>query len=454
MSKERVVFIGGASSFVPGQIQVMLEKKEVFDSCEIVLYDINSHYLPLITEVSKELVRRAKGNFKVVAAVGAEEALEGATYVNFMWNVGGNKALRNDVAIPTSFGISGDETGGIGGTFMAQRNIPVALDYCRIVEKVCPDAWIISHSNPTNLMADAIWRQTKVRFVPICDSFMRFSMRDLPKWLGIPPYDRHFSSAPDLWPRAIGVNHFTWLVDLKVNGKDGYPMLRKVIQENRDKFRGQEPYVLASLPLQLFDTYGYWCIAPLHAVLYFEQKEYLARTKNFESLFYADGLGWNADRERIMKEILAGKPWDENPTGVRPKDFAFYLYSPRQAIGIMASIAMNEGREWAGINFINDGAIPNLPREAVVEGPSLVNARGVHPVKMCELPKPFVGLSQQLIVWQQLSVDAALSGDKGMLYQAILACPFVLDMTNAKAIMEEMLKANAEHLPQYFKRSR
>lgn len=447
--KEKIVFIGGASSFVPAQVQVVLEKQQVFDGSEVVLFDVNQHYIPLIEGVCKELCTRAGANIRVSTCSTVEKALEGANFVSFMWNVGGRQALRNDVSIPTKHGIAGDETAGIGGTFMAQRNIPVAIDYCRKIERLCPDAWVVSHTNPTNLLADAIGRETKVKFIPICDSFISFSMSHLPRWLGLPSYDRVFPCSLELWPRAIGVNHFTWLVDLKINGNDGYPVLRKKIKEHPEVFEGMEPYVMADLPLKLFEAYGYWCIAPSHAALYLELSDSLSRTRDYDSLFYADGLGWNADRERVLKEILKGKEWDQNPTGVQSKDFCFHLSSARQAIGIMASIRTNEGREWGGINFENCGAIANLPGGAIVEGPSIVNAQGVNPIRMGDLPRPFAGLAHHMIHWGQMSVDAALSGDRKVLYQAILACPYCHDMAAAKDTMQEMLEVNKEYLPQY-----
>jgi len=449
MIKQKVVLVGGGSCFVPSKIKVMLDRKELFEGGEICLLDINTHYLPLIAKAGQGLCKKENANIKITTTTDPKIAFKDATFIYFMWNIGGKEALINDVNIPTSHGISGDETGGIGGTFMAQRNIPVAINYCKMIEKICPDAWLITYTNPTNFIADAIRRETKVKFIAICDSIATVAMRELPILLNMPPFDRYYCNSEDLWPRAIGVNHFTWLVELKVNGKDGYPLLRKVFEESKEKFKGKEPWVIEDLPIQLFETYGYYNIAPLHAMLYYEQKNYLKRTKNFNNLFYADGLGWSKEREQQIRKLADGAEYNTAPFGNIAKDFCFDLASPRLAIGIMVSIIANEGREWGGINYINNGEISNLPMGSIVEGPVMVNAMGLNPVPMGELPKPFVGLAHQLINWVELSVDAALSGDKKILYQAILACPYVLDMKDAKIIMDEMLEANAKYLPQY-----
>jgi len=115
----------------------------------------------------------------------------------------------------------------------------------------------------------------------------------------------------------------------------------------------------------------------------------------------------------------------------------------------MVSIIANEGREWGGVNFPNNGSIPNLPRDAIVESQCIVDKRGITPVVVGDLPKPFLGLTLHILNWQELTVDAALSGDKDLLYQALLASPYVHDMKAAKKTMDELLVAHAEYMPKF-----
>jgi 6-phospho-beta-glucosidase len=125
------------------------------------------------------------------------------------------------------------------------------------------------------------------------------------------------------------------------------------------------------------------------------------------------------------------------------------MHHARHAIGLAVSIATNDGREWGGMNFPNNGAISNLPLGAIVEGQCVVDSRGPTPVTLGALPKPMLGLTLHTLNWQELTVDAALSGDKQVLYQALLASPYVHDMKAAKAIMDELLVAHAKHMPQF-----
>lgn len=454
---EKIVFVGGGSSWVPGHIQVMLESYELFDKSEICLLDIKeSPYLKLMADVLKALWKKTKIDIKITTTTDPKEALKGATYIFILLNIGGKDTLKNDITVPPKYGIAGDETAGFGGTFMAQRNIPVVVEYCKLIEKICPDAWVLIQSNPDNLLADAIRRETSnVKAVFKCDCFYHFGFRRLPRILGIDDSTIKYCPNEDIWPRCIGVNHMTWLVDLKINGKDGFPLFEKILKEKRERFLEIGKYYPADLGANVYEAYGYFNIVPFHIALYWEQRDYLERTKVFEGSYYDGVLGWDENKVKVYEKmakdgIYSETPYDEDIEGTG-KNGCYDLIPPRQAVGMMISLITNEGREWGGVNFVNNGVISNLPDDAIVEGPVIVNARGINPIPMGPLPKQFVGLTHKLITWADLTVDAALAGDKKLLYRAILECPFVHDMGVAKTVMEEMFELNYRYMPQYKK---
>ena len=397
------------------------------------------------TKLGEELSRRSKANMKFTSTTDPKKALAGATFTMPAYRVGGLQHMNYDIEIPTKYGIGGDETAGPGGTFMAQCTIPATLEYCRMMEDLCPDAWAISYVNPANFVADAVRRETKVNFISICDCFAGFSMEMLPRLLNMPPSERRYCINEDIRPRAIGVNHLTWLVDLQVNGEDGYPILRKQIEKYKGRLDRDRHL---NLLMRLFETYGYLNVCPYHVSMYFDYNQFLKERKERAASSEKSVLGWSEDRWKFVNEMLAGTEYNRHPD-----EYCFRLSHARQAIGILVSIAANEGREWGGINFPNSGAITNLPKDSIVEGQYIVDKRGLTPVAMGDVPKPFLGLTQHIINWQELTVDAALSGDKDMLYQALLACPYVHDMTAAKAIMDELLKAHSGYMPQFKKTS-
>jgi len=318
------------------------------------------------------------------------------------------------------------------------------VEYCRLMEDLCPDAWAISYVNPTNFLADAVRRETTANFIALCDCFAGFSMGYLPYLLDMPPFDRRYCDNEDIKPRAIGVNHCTWLVDLLVNGKDGYPLLIAKIKEKAGDLR-REPEV--DFRLRLLETYGYVNLCPSHCRMLWEHNDVLGERKALlkkEEKRLVSALGWSEQSWKFVEEMAAGARYEDHPA-----IYCFGLHHSRQVVGIMVSIISNDGYEWGGINFPNNGAVTNLPIGAIVEGSCIVDARGPVPIAMGDLPKPFVGLTQHVINWQELTVDAALSGDRGSLYQALLASPYVHDMRAAEAIMDELLVTHADYMPQF-----
>ena len=443
MADEKIVILGGGSPFVPSLMYVMLENKEVLEGSEVCLMDINPKRLPLLTKLGEELSKRTGVKMRFTWTTDAKKALDGATFVMPSYRIGGEKHMRYDFEIPTKHGICGDETAGPGGTFMAQCTIPATVEYCRMMEDLCPNAWAISYVNPTNFVADAVRRETRVRFIALCDCFAGFAMSFLPHVLDMPPFERRYTDNPDIKPRAIGINHCTWLVDLLVNGEDGYPLLEEKFKEKT----GKSLSPVEDFRLRLLETYGYFNVCPSHCRMYWEHDEVLAERRALmerEKKRVSSALGWTSKAWKFIEEMVAGAPYEDHPD-----QYCFYLHHSRHVVGIMVSIIANEGREWGGINFPNDGAITNLPNDAIVEGHCIVDKRGLTPIVTGDLPKPFLGLTLHLLNWQKLTVDAALSGDKNLLYQAILACPYVHDMKAAKKIMEELLAAHAEFMPQF-----
>jgi len=444
VSNEKIVFLGGGSPFIPSLMYTVLENKETLDGSEVVLMDIDNSRLPTLKKVGEELAKRAKAKIKFTSTTNPKKALENATFVLPAYRVGGLKHMLYDMEIPTKYGIAGDETAGPGGTFMAQCTIPVTVEYCRMMEDLCPDAFAISYVNPANFVADAVRRETKIKFISICDCFAGFAMSHLPRLLNMPPFERRYCVNEDLRPRAIGVNHLTWLVDLQINGKDGFPILREMHKKLKGKI-AKDHYM--NFYMRLYETYGYVNVCPSHVYAYWDYNQFLAERKKIGESWEKSVLGWSETRWKFVEELLAGADYQKHPD-----EYPFWLSHARQAIGILVSIAANEGREWGGINFPNKGAITNLPNNSIVEGPCIVDKRGLTPIAMGDLPKPFLGLTQHIINWEELTVDAALSGDKNVLYHALLASPYVHDMDTAKKIMNELMEAHKDFMPQFKKK--
>ena len=450
MIKRKISILGAGTPFMPSLIYAATENKEALEGSEFCLMDINPDSLPSLAKLGEVLSKRVNADFKFSFTTDAKEALEGSDFILPSYRIGGREHMLYDIRIPNKHGIVGDETTGPGGTFMAQCTIPTTLEYCKMIEDLCPDAWIISYINPASHVADAVWKNTNLRYIPICDAAAGNLMLLFPRIFDMPPYSRRYTISDDLKPRSIGLNHFTWLVDLLVNGEDGYPLLKLKIKEILKsgkifKILGELPWVPLDfgLGVKFLELYGFWCTSSTHIIPYWEHERTL-KERSKDPIWEDTIFGWTEDRWNFINNVINGTSYEDYP-----EEYCFNPFHARQAIGILASIVADEGREWGGIMFRNQGTISNLPKDAVVEGHAMVDERGITPLNVGDLPKPFVGLAQQIIEWQELSVEAALTGDKDILYQALLACPYVIDTIPAKKIMDELLVAHSDYMPQF-----
>lgn len=434
--------LGGGSPFVPSLIHAMLENKDTFEGSEFCLMDISDEKLPTLAQLGEEMAERRDADIDFTYTTDAEEALKNSNFVMPSYRIGGLEHMRYDIEVPTKYGISGDETTGPGGTFMAQCTIPATLEYCEMIEDLCPDAWVVSYVNPANAVADAVFKESDVKFLSLCDCFAGLSMQVLPDLLDMPPYERKYCVNDDIKPRAIGVNHLTWLVDLQVNGENGYPLLKKKIEEYKEEMEQELHDQEMEFSIDLLESFGYLNACPGHVLPYYKQPEYLESRKTH--IQEEDVLGWSESRMDFVEDVIDGKDYEEHP-----EEYAFSSHHSNHVIGIIVSILEDEGREWGGVNFRNSGAISNLPDDAVVEGPGIVDERGFTPLRMGKLPKQFVGLTKSVINWEELGVEAALTGDKDTLLHALLVCPYVDDIDSAKSIMNELLEAHDEYMPQF-----
>lgn len=454
MVEEKLVILGAGSPFTPGYIDSIIHYKDIFDKSEVALMDINSSSLGNLTKLGGMMAKKAGIDLRFKGTTDAKEALDGATFILPSFRVGGLKHFYYDVETPTKYGIFGDETAGPGGTFMAQCTIPVMLEYCKIIEDQCPDAWVVSYLNPTNFVADAVRRVTKVKFIGICDVPMDLQFTTLPNITGIPPERTKI--------RTAGVNHNTFLMEYLIDGQDGYPLLREKARELKKKLPSTEEMLrLASFrsgdmiarnfALDLFEILGYFPTSPGHCMMYWAHDECMEEMVSLNLEFYRGRDEGNEKRREQWEQVVRGDV---------PLDALEELWgrgSTRTlggcgdlSIDVMASIAANLGNEII-INAPNEGAITNLPQGSIVEVPTIVDGSGTHPLCMGKLPKGILGLTLHLIEWQELTVDAALSGDKNLLFQALLSCPYVHSLRNAEKVFNDLFKAHAPYMPQFKK---
>ncbi len=231
MSEEKIAIIGGGSAYVPGILYSFANAGEALAGSEITLMDINPSRLPVMTKLGQRLVKEAQANLAVTNTTDLTQALERATYVLTNFRPGGLEGLHLDEVIPGRYGVLGQETTGPGGTFFALRSIPQALHLCKRMEDVCPEAWMINYVNPVNFVADAVRRESKIKCIAICDGGGNNLRYSLPEMLGV--------KQEEVQVQAGGVNHHTWLMEFRIAGGDGYPILHAHLRQPGAKGRGE-----------------------------------------------------------------------------------------------------------------------------------------------------------------------------------------------------------------------
>jgi 6-phospho-beta-glucosidase len=439
MPNEKIVIVGGGSAYVPGILYSLANSAKALGDGEIALMDIDPSRLPLMTALGQRMVAEAGSALTITSTTDLDASLTGATFVLTNFRPGGLDGLRLDEAIPDRYGVLGQETTGPGGTSFALRSVPQVLDLCSAMEETCPDAWLINYTNPANFVADAIRRQSAIKSVSLCDGGGNGLRYEMPELLGVPQHDVRV--------RAAGINHHTWLMELRVGSEDGYPLLHELgARQDSDLTERQEGHL--AFCTWMLDRFGVWPGNPSYLYPYFNYEEALAEFRNGRSLYqlFMNDLPVHWERFAAMADGSAPIELDASMhhTDVGHGDIA---------VQVMLAIATNTPQEYH-VNTANHGAIANLPADAIVEVPAIIDGSGVTTLSMGNLPEGVVGFTQELIAWQERSVDAALSGDRNLVVQAIMTHPWVRSTSVADHLADDLLAAHAAFLPQFHETQR
>jgi 6-phospho-beta-glucosidase len=434
MPNEKIVIVGGGSAYVPGILYSLANSAKALGDAEIALMDIDPSRLPLMTTLGQRMVAEAGSDLTITSTTDLNESLSGASFVLTNFRPGGLDGLRLDEAIPDRYGVLGQETTGPGGTSFALRSVPQVLDLCRAMEETCPDAWLINYTNPANFVADAIRRRSTIKSVSLCDGGGNGLRYEMPEMLGVPQHEVRV--------RAAGINHHTWLLELRVGGEDGYPLLYGLGERQRPDQTERQKQLLAFCTWML-DRFGVWPANSSYLYPYFNYDDALAEFRNGRSLYqlFMNDLPVHWPRFEAMADGSAPIELDASMhhTDVGHGDIA---------VQVMLAIATDTPQEFH-VNTANQGAILNLPADAIVEVPAIIDGSGVRTLSIGNLPEAVAAFTQELIAWQERSVDAALSGDRNLVVQAIMTHPFVRSTSVADHLADDLLAAHASFLPQF-----
>ncbi|MGQ9630457.1 MAG: family 4 glycosyl hydrolase [bacterium] len=441
MPKPKIVIIGGGSLNWTHTIVQDIVLTEALQGSQIVLQDINPKPLELTHKVGARIIEEAKSSCTIDSTTDRRRALEGADFVILTISTGGFETMQHDLAIPEKYGIyqSVGDTVGPGGISRALRNIPVVVDICRDMEELCPEAWLINYTNPMTTLCRAATKATKIKTIGLCHELFG-TLAMLSRALGV--------EEKEIQVRAAGVNHLLWITELRVRGKDGFPALREFIERNpRFEPPSDMPierrvfFDTCALKFELFKLYGALPAAgDRHLAEFFPN---FLTEENDRGMKYGVALTTIEHRRKNMEraEEMNRRMLREPISLVRSRE---------EASAIIASLLTGRESEHI-VNVPNRGEISNLPRDAVVEIMAFVGALGVRGALVGDLPKPVARVLHTHVINQELTVEAALSGDRNLALQAFLGDPLTehLSVSRARKMMDELIEANMEYLPQF-----
>lgn len=425
MSGLSVGVIGGGSTYTPELIEGFIKRREGLPVSRITLMDIDQERLDIVGGLARRMVKRAGVEIEVALTTERRAALEGADFVVTQIRVGGLKGRARDEEIPLEFNLIGQETTGPGGFAMALRTIPVMLHLAHEMEALSPDGWLVNFTNPSGLITEALNRHSQVRAIGLCNAPITLRNR-IATLFG--------AEGEHIWLDYFGLNHLSWVRTVYLDGRDiTGEVLAKIIGGEAADLPG---YVFNKGLLQALQM-----IPNGYLQYYYYTDRVLAKMQAAEKSRAEVVMGI----ERELLELYQDPNLKDKPKVLEQRGGAWYSEA---AVALISAIA-NDKNEVHIVNVPNRGALKGLPDEAVVEVPALVNRSGAHPLVIGEMPPAVRGLVQVVKVYEELTIQAAVTGSRKDALLALVNHPLVPTADVAEKLLDRILEANRAYLPQF-----
>jgi 6-phospho-beta-glucosidase len=420
----KLAIIGGGSSYAPGLLRAFIDC-ETFNGSRIVLQDINADTLGVVTPLVRKLAANAGGGIEISATTNLEGAIDGADYVLTTCRPGGFECRAQDERIPLQFGIYGQETCGPGGFFFAARSLPVLREITGVMAKRAPHAILVNYTNPTQIIAEAVTRYTDVPAISICDQ----SIGDIASVLGALG-----KANADVRFTSIGLNHATWSEEFSIDGEDGVAVMNRahddiVASEADERLKGM--FALAK---------RFGAMPNSYLPYYYYMSDFVRRAQDRPTRAQVIMGELDSYFDHYREQAAAGQP---KLTHVRGgSDFG------DMAVDVIGALATRDGSEHI-LNVPNQGAIPNLPFDTIVEMPCRITPTGVERRHFDALADWKMALIGPLSVYQRLAAEAIWHGNRSLALTALATNPMVRDLGVAERLFDAFHAQQSRHYPAF-----
>ena len=437
----KITFLGAGSTVFARNVIGDCLCTELLRDATFALYDIDGQRLKE-SETILEAMRRAKGGHgRIECYLGPQqrrEALRGADFVVNAIQVGGYEPCTViDFEIPKKYGLRQTiaDTLGIGGIMRALRTIPVMEDFARDMAEVAPDAWLLNYTNPMAMLTGYMLRYTPVKTVGLCHS-VQVCSETLLRSLGME--DR----LEGRQEKIAGINHMAWLLELRDReGNDLYPEIKERMGEKM-----ADPDFYDKVRLDYIKHFGYYCTeSSEHNAEY--NPFYIKR--HYPELIERYNIPLDEYPRRCISQI---EGWKQELGAITPESLRDHTRSREYASHIMEAIAGGKTISIGGNVLNTGGLISNLPREACVEVPCLVDRGGVQPCYVGALPVQCAAMNMTNINVQLLTIEAARTRKLDHVYQAAMLDPHTaaeLSIDDIRSMVDELIEAHGDYLPKF-----
>ena len=426
----KVVVVGGGSTYTPELVDGLCDVEERMAVDDLVLLDPSDMRREVVGGLSERILRTRGwgGTFSTTADPHA--ALEGADFVVVQLRIGGQSARHVDETLPVGYGCLGQETVGAGGLAKALRTVPIVLGLAEeMAARANPGAWMVDFTNPVGIVTQALLDEGH-RAVGLCNVAI-WAQRRIGHYLGVDP--------DEVAVEHVGLNHLTWIRSARVGG-DGDDAGDDRLEDLFDRF-GPELELESGVPI---DVLRLQQALPSYYVHYYYQHDAEVAQQSVPG--HRSRADVVAELETTLLEEYRDPALVSKPEKLSYRGGAYYSLA---AVRLMASLHAGTG-DVQVVDMRNNGAIPGLPDDAVVETTAIVDASGAHPLPQRELSPEMLGLVQHAKAYDRLAVKAACSGSRDDVVRALLANPLIGQFPLAAELADELLGANRLYLPRFF----
>ncbi len=418
----KIAVVGGGSTYTPELVDGFIQRAARLPIDQLVLLDIDADRLAVVGGLAQRMLDRLDWVGRLILTGDRDAAIEGADFVLVQLRVGGQAARLVDETLPPRFGVIGQETTGAGGFAKALRTVPVVLALAEITERrAAPGAWIVDFTNPVGIVTQALLDHGH-RALGLCNVAINIQ-RTIAQRLGVP--------ADRVALEHVGLNHLSWERAARVEGVDRLPELLA----NDGEWLADH----VGMPIELVRALG--AIPSYYLHYYYETARVVSDQRNGHTR--AQDV---IDIEARLLDLYRDQALAETPALLSDRGGAYYSEAAAQLI---ASLHDGAG-DIQVVDVRNDGALPDLPDAAVVEIPARIDRDGAHVLPLEPLAPEMRGLVQAAKAYEELTVEAAIRGDRRTALRALMANPLVGDWAIAEPLLAALLDANRAYLPRFF----